>query len=97
MFAYSIFAILVDFAFEFWYKSLTVYGEWYQKYISVKINMRGFDALPLICIYLYLAYNQNCVCFLVVLPRSDSIHLEHNSIDCIVVNQYSTNHSVSNP
>ena len=54
MYAASIFAILIDFAFEFWYKPLTVtlYREWYQKYISVKICFCQkllcgvFDALP---------------------------------------------------
>ena len=38
VFATSIFAILVDFAFEFWYKPLTLYREKNQKYISVKIS-----------------------------------------------------------
>ena len=44
------FAILVDFAFKFWYKVLTLCKEWYQKDISVKISflskiiMWGFDA-----------------------------------------------------
>ena len=30
VFTTSIFAILVDFAFEFWHKPLTLYREWYQ-------------------------------------------------------------------
>ena len=38
VFADSIFAILVGFAFEFWYKPLTLYREWYQKHISAKIS-----------------------------------------------------------
>ena len=38
VFATSIFAILVEFAFEFWYKLLTLYRQWYQKYIFVKIS-----------------------------------------------------------
>ena len=28
----------VDFAFVFWYEPLTLYREWYPKYISVKIS-----------------------------------------------------------
>ena len=38
VFTTSIFAILVDFALEFWYKPLTLYREWCQKYISVKVS-----------------------------------------------------------
>ena len=38
VFATSIFAILVDFAFEFCYKPLTLYRDWYQEHISVKIS-----------------------------------------------------------
>ena len=38
VFATSIFAILVNFAFEFSYKPLTLFREWYQKYISVIIS-----------------------------------------------------------
>ena len=34
----SNFAILVDFAFQFWYKALTLCRESYQKYISVKFS-----------------------------------------------------------
>ena len=36
LFATSIFAILVDFLFKFWYEPLTLHREWCQKYISVK-------------------------------------------------------------
>ena len=49
---FCFFAILVHFAFKFWYKQLTLYREWYQKYISVKISFSskiityGFDAFP---------------------------------------------------
>ena len=38
VFAMFIFAILVDFAFKFCYKPLTLCREWYRKYISVKIS-----------------------------------------------------------
>ena len=34
VFATSIFAILVDFVFEYFYKPMTLYKEWYQKHIS---------------------------------------------------------------
>ena len=38
VFGNSIFAILADFAFEFWYKSLILHKEWYQKHISVNVS-----------------------------------------------------------
>ena len=38
VFATSIFAIFVDLAFEFFYQPLTLYRDWYQKHISVKIS-----------------------------------------------------------
>ena len=38
VFTTSIFAILADFAFECCYQPLTLYSDWYQKHISVKIS-----------------------------------------------------------
>ena len=38
VYATSIFALLVDFAFEFCYQPLTLYRDWYQKHISIKIS-----------------------------------------------------------
>ena len=38
MFATSIFAIFIDFAFEFYYKPLTLYRDWYSNHISAKIS-----------------------------------------------------------
>ena len=40
VFATSIFPIMVDFAFKFWYEPLTLHREWCEKYISVKSRFR---------------------------------------------------------
>ena len=47
VFATSIFVIFIDFAFQFWYKLLTLYGDWYQKLISAKIS---FSSKMLMCV-----------------------------------------------
>ena len=53
---YFYFVILVDFAFELWYKPLTLYGERYQKYISVKISF----SLKTLCEVLTRCYRYVC-------------------------------------